>query len=144
MQFDHIGVVVGSVARGRQTLREMFDIKDWTLELNDHENGVIVQFGRCGSGLIYELLQPLGDHSPVQTALNDRRAILNHVAYLVPDLAAARARLRLQGCVPTGQPKRAIAYGGKLIQFFMTPLYLLVELIEAPEHSHVFDWAALN
>jgi methylmalonyl-CoA/ethylmalonyl-CoA epimerase len=140
MKFDHIGVVVGSIASGRRTLQNIMAVKAWTREVKDYENGVAIQFGRCESGVIYELLEPLGEHSPVQMALSDRRALLNHLAYLVPDLAGAGAKLRSQGCVPTAAPRRAIAYGGKSIQFFLTPLYFLVELIEAPDHKHSFDW----
>jgi methylmalonyl-CoA/ethylmalonyl-CoA epimerase len=89
-------------------------------------------------------LEPLGESSPVRVALSDRRALLNHVAYLVPDLADAAAKLRSQGCVPTGAPRRAIAYGGRSIQFFLTPLYFLLELIEAPDHEHAFEWSEFD
>ena len=35
-------------------------------------------------------------------------------------------------------PKPAIAYGGRRIQFFVTPMRFIVELIEAPYHRHEF------
>jgi methylmalonyl-CoA/ethylmalonyl-CoA epimerase len=140
MKFDHIGVVVSNIANGRRALRNTVAVKEWTREVRDFENGVAIQFGRCQSGVIYELLEPLGEDSPVHVALRERRALLNHLAYLVPDLAIAAATLRSQGCVATGAPRPAIAYGGKSIQFFLTPLYFLMELIEAPDHEHAFDW----
>jgi hypothetical protein len=47
-----------------------------------------------------------------------------------------------QDCVPTGEPKPAIAYGGRRVQFFFTPLHMIVELIEALDHRHVLTQVA--
>jgi methylmalonyl-CoA/ethylmalonyl-CoA epimerase len=69
------------------------------------------------------------------------RAILNHVAYRVTDLTSSGRQLRDNGYAPTGAPKPAIAYGGRNIQFFVSPLRFIVELIEAPDHQHAFTWA---
>jgi hypothetical protein len=38
-----------------------------------------------------------------------------------------------------GTPKLAVAYEGRNIQFLMSPLNFIVELIEHPEHEHVFS-----
>jgi len=136
MQFDHLGLVVKSLAKGRKTLAATLGIQEWTEQFDDAVNGVRLQFGRDPSGICYELLEPLDENSPVYPALTAGKAILNHVAYLVSDLAAAGSRLRAAGSAPTSEPKPAIAYGGKHIQFFVTPLRFVVELIEAPAHEH--------
>ena len=141
MKFDHIGIVTRSLEKGRKVLEATLGVQAWTRTWEDDVNGVLAQFGRDASGVCYELLVPHGPDSPLQEALSTRRAILNHVAYLVPDLAAGEERLREAGCAPTAPAKPAIAYGGRPIQFFVTPLWLIVELIEAPDHTHVFDWA---
>jgi methylmalonyl-CoA/ethylmalonyl-CoA epimerase len=142
MIFDHIGVVVKSIDKGRRYFSEMIAVKEWTQEFVDPVNGVILQFGRDESGVCYEILEPFGDDSPLRTALSDRRAILNHVAYRVSDLESAAQGLLLSGCAPTSDPKPAIAYGNRRIQFYSTPLHFVVELIEAPDHQHLFDWVA--
>jgi methylmalonyl-CoA/ethylmalonyl-CoA epimerase len=138
MLFDHLGVVVKSIARGRRTLADVLRIAEWTEEFRDPENGVLVQFGRDPAGACYELLEPLDAQSPVFPALQGNRAILNHVAYLVGDLAAEAARLERAGCARTAEPKPALAYGGRRIQFFVTPLRFVIELVEAPGHVHRF------
>jgi methylmalonyl-CoA/ethylmalonyl-CoA epimerase len=140
VKFDHIGVVTRSLERGRKVLGATVGIQAWTQTWDDPVNGVYIQFGRDASGVCYELLVPNGPDSPVQEALTTRKNILNHVAYLVDDIEAETARLEDAGCGPLGQPKPAIAYGGKRIQFFATPLSLIVELVEAPGHQHVYDW----
>ncbi|HEY4114374.1 MAG TPA: VOC family protein [Rhizomicrobium sp.] len=138
MKFDHLGVVVKSVAKGRQSLARVLGIADWTTEFRDPVNGVLIQFGRDPAGVCYELLEPLDENSPVYPALSGGKAILNHVAYLVTDLSAGAEHMRSSGSAPTSEPKPAIAYGGKRIQFFVTPLRFVVELIEAPGHQHEF------
>jgi len=36
-------------------------------------------------------------------------------------------------------PNPAVANGGASIQFFMSPIFSLVELIEAPDHQHQYQ-----
>jgi methylmalonyl-CoA/ethylmalonyl-CoA epimerase len=116
----------------------LLDIRAWTVEFSDSINGVVCQFGRDVSGVCYELLEPIGESSPVFPALQSGRAILNHTAYLVDDLAAAGERLHRHGCARTAEPRPAVAYGGCRIQFFVTPLRFVIELIEAPGHEHAY------
>jgi methylmalonyl-CoA/ethylmalonyl-CoA epimerase len=139
MQFDHVGVAVKRLNTGRKHLSGVFEIERWTEVFDDSVNRVSVQFGLDPSGICYEIIAPLGDASPIAEALRTGGRILNHVAYRVPDLAASAARLDDKGCVPAGEPKPAVAYGGCAIQFFISPLNLIIELIEAPHHAHVFS-----
>jgi methylmalonyl-CoA/ethylmalonyl-CoA epimerase len=139
VKFDHIGVVTESLSNGRRQLEALVGIQEWTQEFADPVNMVNVQFGKDASGICYELISPLGDKSPILEALISGNRILNHVAYLVPDLAAAATRLRAAHCVPTGAAKPAIAYGGKRIQFFISRMRVLIEIIEAIEHSHIYS-----
>jgi methylmalonyl-CoA/ethylmalonyl-CoA epimerase len=138
MKFDHIGIIVKNLETGRKSLSKIFGIHDWTEEFNDPVNGVYVQFGRDASAVCYELVAPIGPESPIAVTLKNRHNILNHVAYLVPDLQAAGEHLRQQGCAPIDSAKPAIAYGGRFIQFFVTPPRFVVELIEAPDHLHSY------
>ena len=141
MQFDHLGVIVNSLQMGRSKFQRMLNIRYWTEEFTDPVNGVRCQFGRDGSGFCYELLEPFGPSSPVAAALSGRRSILNHVAYRIAELASAGGALRQQGCVPTAEPRPAVAYNGRLIQFFFTPANFIIELIEAPDHEHrLVEW----
>jgi methylmalonyl-CoA/ethylmalonyl-CoA epimerase len=77
---------------------------------------------------------PISDASCVSRAF---RSGVN-IAYLVDDLAEEAKRLRALGFFPTGEPKPAIAFGENLIQFFTSRERLLFELIEAPDHKHVY------
>jgi len=141
LRFDHIGVVVEELARGREFLSETLGIERWTEAIADEALGVWVQFGVGGDGPCFELVAPLGEKSPIAGALRAGKNILNHVAYLTNDLAAEGERLRAQGCLPTGAAQAAVAYGGRRVQFWISPLRFMIELVEAPEHRHVFGAA---
>src|SRR5437899_1142025 len=139
LKFDHIGLVVGDMAEGREFLEGMFGIDRWTQVFEDPGIGVYVQFGRTGDGPCYELISPLGEGSPVTTALKRGVNILSHVAYLSADLDAEAERLAARGSLMAGPAKPAVAYGGARVQFWITPQRFMVELIEAPGHEHVCE-----
>ncbi len=40
--------------------------------------------------------------------------------------------------MPTGPATQAVAYGGHRVQFLITPLAFIIELIEAPNHTHEY------
>lgn len=140
--FDHLGLVVASLAEGRAHLAATLGISHWTPPVDDHGIGVSVQFGLGGPGPAIELIAPLGQCSPVAQALRTGHRILNHIAYLTPDIEASAAHLVLQGCVPTGPAQPAAAYGGRCVQFFVSPLRFMLELVEAPGHQHPYTEGA--
>ncbi len=138
LKFDHIGLVVSDMAKGRDSLESMFGIDRWTEVFEDPGIGVYVQFGRTEEGPCYELISPLGEASPVTTALKRGINILNHVAYLTVDLDRDARSLEANGSIMAGPPKPAVAYGGARVQFWITTERFMVELIEAPGHEHAY------
>ncbi len=138
MKFDHVGIVVDDIVKGRRLLLEMLGVAQWTEVFEDPGIGVYVQFGSGADGPCYELIAPLSEDSPVSGVLKDGHNILNHVAYLVGDLDAAAKTMRTLGCFPITDPQPAVAYEGNNVQFFLNPLRFIVELIEAPRHRHSF------
>lgn len=141
-RFDHVGVVVKSLDAARARFAATLGVAEWTAPLEDPVNGVRLAFGRDPGGMVYELLEPIDEASPIHRALKSRTNLLNHSAYRVPSLAEAAEHLRASGCMPTGDSRPAIAFGGAPIQFFVSPDGILIELIEAPGHRHAFVGAA--
>lgn len=132
MRFDHIGIFVADLDDGRRWLAALLPVREWTGVYEDPGLKVRVQFGLDASGVRYELVAPFGPGNPVDTVLKTGKGILNHVAYRVPDLEAAAQRLRAEGSVPLGPPAPAVAFGGRRVVFFFTPLRFVIELIESP------------
>lgn len=138
--FDHLGVIVSDLGEGRAFLEKALGMGRWTEAIEDVGLGVTVQFGAAAGavGPVFELVAPLGTASPVAGQLGRGKGVLNHLAYRTEDLAAAAEHLRTTGCFPTSAPHPALAYGGALVQFWVSPLRFLIELIAKPEHEHAF------
>lgn len=66
-----------------------------------------------------------------RSPLKTRRNVINHLAYRVSNLQESAERLRTQRHLPLGPSQPAIAFGGAHVQFFLSPLGHIVELIEA-------------
>jgi len=139
LALDHIGLIVPDLATGRDFLATALGITRWTPVTDDPTLHVSVQFGAApGQPLTYELIAPFGEQSPIANALRSGKHILNHLAYLTPDLETSGNHLRASGCYPTGDPLPALAYHGRLVQFWLSPLRFIIELIEKPGHTHAF------
>ena len=139
LTFDHIGLVVGELDAGCDQLTALLAPLEWTERFDDPGLGVSVCFARDAAGIVYELIAPLGPDSPVRRTLESRANLLNQIAYRTTSLDAAVARLRRARALPVGAAKPAVAFGGARVQFLMTPLGFLVELIEIDRVVHRFS-----
>ena len=130
MKLHHIGIVVPDLEQGKTTMRGLFPHLTWSRRFEDPLQQVAVHFAGEDNGLLYEIIAPTSETSPIQRALKSRRDVLNHLAYLSSDIAADGERLRSQGCMAIGEPKPGVVYDMAPIQFFLTPVGFLLELIE--------------
>jgi methylmalonyl-CoA/ethylmalonyl-CoA epimerase len=137
-EFDHLGIAMPTLSEGRTHLAVLLRIDEWTEEFADYNQNVYVQFGRDGSGICYEIVAPMDSQNPLSEALRTGSRVLNHIAYLTSDIEAVGATFRQSKCIPVGPAKPAVAYGGKVVQFYFSPFRFLIELIASPEHHHVF------
>jgi methylmalonyl-CoA/ethylmalonyl-CoA epimerase len=117
---------------GRQHLTALLPIVSCGEEFKDEGLKVYIQFLRDESGVLYELIAPLGEDSPTAGVLATGKNILNHVAYTVTDLEGESQRLRKGGCIPLGRSAPALAFERRNVAFFLTPLTFILELIEEP------------
>lgn len=138
MRFDHLGVVVSDLPAGRRLLGASVGIAQWTREYEDPLQDVYAQFGRCASGICYELIAPRSSASPIARALASKVNVLNHVAYLVEDIGRGAERLLAADFVAISEAKPAVAFEHRKIQFFVSRARFMIELIEAPWHEHEF------
>lgn len=129
MKFHHIGIIAREIEAGKHYLETLLGNMEWSSRSMDPLQKVEVLFGIDHSNIRYEIVAPTCGDSPVWKSLEDRKNILNHVAYLVEDLSKEMQRLRKLGHIPLGPPLPAVAFQGALIQFFLNPLGSIVELI---------------
>ena len=129
MHFDHIGIFVKEIDFGVGYLQKFLPITKLSQIFQDPLLNVTIQFCYDDSGICYELVAPFGEKNPVETALQHNN-VLNHVAYRSDDFDLAVENLREAGCMPLGPARPAVAFGGKQVIFFLTPLKLIIEIIE--------------
>ncbi len=129
LPLDHVAIAVASidealpifelVTGGESSARERVDAQ-----------GVDVVFVGRGEGRL-ELLEPHGPDSPVGRFLARRGPGLHHLAYRVPDLAAALTRLAEAGVELIDEHPRAGAHG-RLVAFLHPKSTggVLIELVQ--------------
>jgi len=81
------------------------------------------------NGIRIELLQPLGDNSPIASSLSKGMKLL-HLCYEVPNIEAALATSKPFGFHPISRPLPAPLYGNRRVIWVYSSNYGLFELIE--------------
>lgn len=132
LPLDHVGIAVAELADG-----DVYAALGWTPDGGDGDvlaQGVRVRMLRGGPGPALELLAPLadaGDDAPIARFLARRGPGLHHLAFAVPDLGAAMARLAAGGA-PFVDAAPRVGFGGHRVAF-LHPRWaggVLIELVE--------------
>jgi methylmalonyl-CoA/ethylmalonyl-CoA epimerase len=129
LPLDHVAVAVPSIAAALPLFELLSGANGSPVERVEAQK-VDVVFVGTGEGKI-ELLEPTGRESTVQKFLDKRGPGLHHIAYRVPDIAAALARFKAAGIRLIDEVPRPGAGGHKVA--FLHPAStqgVLVELVE--------------
>jgi methylmalonyl-CoA/ethylmalonyl-CoA epimerase len=129
-RLNHVAIATADLAKSTAVYRDLLGAKvSEPHALPDH--GVTVVFVELPNTKI-ELLQPLGDKSPIAAYLEKNPSGgMHHVCYEVDDIAAARDRLAAAGARVLGDIK--IGAHGKSVVFLHPKDFVgtLVELEQA-------------
>jgi methylmalonyl-CoA/ethylmalonyl-CoA epimerase len=128
--FHHIGIFVKDLNFGKKILSKIFNVVSASEEIIDENIGVKIIFLKDNKGILYELVAPYGDKSPVLGTLKRGKDFLNHIAYLTNSFEKEVNKLRGEGFVPLGEAQSAKAFSGAKVIFLLSPLGFIVELIE--------------
>ena len=115
-RLNHVALAVPDLAAAAGLYRDTLGARvSAPQRLDDH--GVTVVFVDVGNARV-ELLEPLGEHSPIAAFLERNPAGgMHHVCYEVDDLGAAIARLRDGGARVLGDGEPRIGAHGKPVVF---------------------------
>jgi methylmalonyl-CoA/ethylmalonyl-CoA epimerase len=129
LPIDHVAIAVPSITAALPIFELLANATGSPVERVEAQK-VDVAFVGTGAGRI-ELLQPTGPDSTVQKFLDKRGAGLHHIAYRVPDIDEALARLRAAGVRLIDEHARPGA-GGHRVAFLHPSATqgVLVELVE--------------
>ena len=135
-RLNHVGVAVPDIDAASAFWRQTMGAVQITEPFDMPEQGVRVCFvDTPNGGTQIELLAPLSDASPIAAFLQRNPAGgQHHLAFEVPDIAAARAEFEAAGKRVLG-PTRIGAHGSPV--FFVHPRDMagtLTEIMETPEN----------
>lgn len=131
LNLDHVAIAVHDLDAAVERHRALFGVgPSWreTVAAQGVEEAMIP-----AGGSHVQLLSPLGPDTPVGRFLQRRGEGLHHIAYAVPDVAAALGQLRADGASLIDEEPR-IGGGGRRIAFVHPKSFggVLVELVEVP------------
>ena len=127
-RLNHVAIAVPDLAKGGEVYRGMLGAKV-TAPQPEPAHGVTVVFVELPNTKI-ELLEPLGDQSPIAAFLEKNPAGgIHHVCYEVTDILAARDHLKERGArvLGNGEPKTG-AHGKPVL--FLHPKDFCGTLVE--------------
>jgi methylmalonyl-CoA/ethylmalonyl-CoA epimerase len=127
-RLNHVAIATNDIAAAAKIYRETLGAKVTEPTLQP-EHGVTTVFVELPNTKI-ELLEPLGENSPISKFLQKNPAGgIHHVCYEVDDIIATRDRLREQGATIIGSGEPRIGAHGKPV-IFLHPKDFLGTLIE--------------
>ena len=100
-----------------------------------HQKVKVAFVGAGGPDALIELVEPVGQDSPVFRFLQQKGGGLHHLCYEVDDLESRMAEMRLSGALVARRPRPAVAFQGRRIGWMLTAAGLPVELLEKQPDS---------
>ena len=130
-RLNHVAIVVPDLEAGAALYRDTLGATV-SAPRSEPEHGVTVVFVELPNTKV-ELLEPLGDNSPVRAFLERNPAGgIHHLCYEVADIIAARDRLSAAGARVLGNGEPKIGAHGKPV-LFLHPKDFAGTLIELEE-----------
>ncbi len=130
-KLNHVAIAVPDLAAAAKLYRDLLGAKV-SEPVPEPAHGVTVVFVELPNTKI-ELLHPLGDNSPIAGFLaKNAQGGIHHVCYEVPDIRAARDRLKAGGARVLGDGEPKIGAHGKPV-LFLHPKDFCGTLIELEE-----------
>jgi methylmalonyl-CoA/ethylmalonyl-CoA epimerase len=127
-RLNHVAIAVPDLAAATAIYRDTLGAKT-SAPLALPEHGVTVVFVELPNTKI-ELLEPLGDASPIAKFLESNPAGgMHHLCYEVDDILAARDKLKAQGARVLGDGNPRIGAHGKPV-LFLHPKDFMGTLVE--------------
>lgn len=130
LKFHHVGVAVRSIEDALSYYRDVFGFEQISEPIEVEPESVRVCFIRTEPGVLIELVEGVGDASPVREILDRFTAGTYHICYQVDDLDHAISRLKEHRCRPFRRFE-VDAPGPSRFAFLLTPDRQLFELCEA-------------
>ncbi len=128
LKFHHIGVAVFSIEKTAKFYTDAGYVKTDTV-FDPIQRVNICFLAKDGMPTV-ELLEPVDETSPVNDALRKNGVAPYHTCYEASDLTQTAVELRKKRIFPLGEAAKAVAFGGRKVQFFYNKNIGLIEIVE--------------
>ena len=130
-KLNHIAIATPSLDDAKKTYKDMLGVKI-SDPVDQIDHGVKVVFIELPNTKI-ELLEPLGDNSPIENFLDkNKKGGVHHICFEVEDIDSAIMNLKSDGATILGDGKAKIGAHGKPV-IFLHPKDFNGALIELEE-----------
>ena len=130
-KLNHIAIATPSLDEAKKTYKDMLGVKI-SDPVDQIDHGVKVVFIELPNTKI-ELLEPLGENSPIENFLNkNKKGGVHHICFEVEDIDSAVMHLNRDGATILGDGKAKIGAHGKPV-IFLHPKDFNGTLIELEE-----------
>jgi methylmalonyl-CoA/ethylmalonyl-CoA epimerase len=130
--FDHVGVAVKNLEEAVKVYSEILGFKLEGIHVLNERKVKVAFFSSGGEGRI-ELLEPIGNDSPVAKFLESRGEGIHHIAVKVKNIEKALEEFKRKNIMLVDEKPRSGAEGAKIA--FINPKStkgVLMELVEKP------------
>lgn len=129
MKIHHLGIAVKDIKTSSLQYKKSLGWEMRTAIIFDPIQNVNIIFMGDENEILYELIEPVDETSPVYNLLK-RRVSLYHFCYEVLDIEAKIEELLRNGFLKISGPLPAVAFGGKKVAFLINQDNLTIELVE--------------
>lgn len=129
MEFHHIGVIVKNINLALPYLKKLLNSKKKSNIIIDKKWKIKILFIEHKKKILFEIIEPLNNKSPISKSLENNINIINHIAFISKNFKKDKDMIIANGCIPVTKALKASAFKKK-IQFFLTKEKFLIELIE--------------
>ena len=127
MKINHIGIVVKNLQKSLQTYVEDYGYKQVSDILPIENQRVRVILLNCGNDANVELIEPIGEDSPVMSSL-ERGGGINHICYETDEFDALYEKFKTKVVRPPKPAPEEYFNGGRT--FFIFRKGELIEFLE--------------
>ena len=129
LQFDHIGIFCKNLKFGSKHIHSLFQIKKKSIIIIDRKLKLQFQLFFDESNICYELVADMRGSTLVKNTLK-RKSFLNHIAYKTSNFNSIVKRNLNLGCIAISKKFVSKVFKDKKIIFLLSPLGIIVEIIE--------------
>lgn len=135
MKLHHVGIVVQNIERSGDSYAQKLGFRPLSSIFTDPLQRVRIQLWGNEYTVSLELIEPLGEDSPVRRFL-EKGGGLHHLCFEVTDIVAAVEHARSHGGIVVSEPVPAVAFEGRRVAFLFFQDIGLVEFEEARYELH--------